>query len=169
MLVDRTLPTWLSQLFVVIFFLALTGFDRARALRIQDVSFPSYAMLGQTVTMSCDYQVNEGEYVDSIKWYKDNQEFYRIRPNVKRERERVVFFPKPGIKLDRQNSGVSRRNKCFPASLVKLFFSFCRAQEDWEQKGEPDEEKIILPWFVLACSSISVSFLAYILQFPRKP
>ena len=142
MLVERTLPTWLSQLFVVIFFLALTGFDRARALRIQDVSFPSYAMLGQTVTMSCDYQVNEGEYVDSIKWYKDNQEFYRIRPNVKRERERVVFFPKPGIKLDRQNSGVSRRNKCFSASLVEHFFLFVERKKIGNKKGGQTRRKL---------------------------
>ncbi len=77
-------------------------------LRIMDVTFPGYAMLGQTVTLVCDYQQGEGEYVDSIKWYKDGGEFYRIVPSTPvAERDRVVIFSRPGVTLDRQKSGVS--------------------------------------------------------------
>ena len=57
--------------------------------------------------MVCDYRVSEGEYVDSIKWYKDGQEFYRIVPNTPREQDRVVIFERSGVNLDRQKSGVS--------------------------------------------------------------
>ena len=64
-------------------------------------------MLGQTVTMVCDYSISENEYVDSIKWYKDGQEFYRIVPNTRREQDKVVIFEKPGIEVDKQKSGVS--------------------------------------------------------------
>ena len=49
----------------------------------------------------------QGEYVDSIKWYKDGAEFYRIVPNTPIERDRVVIFDRPGLNLDRQKSGVS--------------------------------------------------------------
>ncbi len=79
----------------------------AEALRIQDVTFPGYAMLGQTVTMVCEYTMDQGEYVDSVKWYKDGAEFYRIVPNTPREQDKVVVFPRPGVRLDREKSGVS--------------------------------------------------------------
>ena len=45
--------------------------------------------------------------MDSIKWYKDGAEFYRIVPNTPIERDRVVIFDRPGLNLDRQKSGVS--------------------------------------------------------------
>ena len=45
--------------------------------------------------------------MDSIKWYKDGNEFYRIVPNTPIERDRVVIFARPGVTLDRQKSGVS--------------------------------------------------------------
>jgi hypothetical protein len=57
--------------------------------------------------MVCDYTVGQSEYVDSIKWYKDSLEFYRIVPNTPIERDRVVTFARPGIKLDKEKSGVS--------------------------------------------------------------
>ena len=47
--------------------------------------------------------------MDSIKWYKDGNEFYRIVPNTPIERDRVVIFDRPGVRLDRQKSGVSTR------------------------------------------------------------
>ena len=53
------------------------------------------------------YRVNEGEFVDSIKWYKDGAEFYRILSHPPREEDKIVTFPRPGIKLDREKSGVS--------------------------------------------------------------
>ena len=77
------------------------------ALQITQVTFPEHAMLGQTITMVCEYTVGQSEYVDSIKWYKDNMEFYRIVPNTHIERDRVVTFLRPGIKLDKEKSGVS--------------------------------------------------------------
>jgi|LakMenEpi03Aug12_release.lakeMendotaPanAssembly.Ray.scaffolds.fasta_scaffold1156645_1 hypothetical protein len=78
----------------------------AQALQIEQVTFPDHAMFGQTITMICEYTIGQSEYVDSIKWYKDNLEFYRIVPNTPIERDRVVTFPRPGIKLDKEKSGV---------------------------------------------------------------
>ena len=64
-------------------------------------------MYGATVTMVCEYKVGESEYVDSIKWYKDNREFYRIVPHTSIEKDKVVTFNRSGINLDLQRSGVS--------------------------------------------------------------
>ena len=79
----------------------------ASALQIDQVNFPDHAMLGQTVTMICEFSIGQSEYIDSIKWYKDNLEFYRIVPNTPIERDRVVTFARPGIKLEKEKSGVS--------------------------------------------------------------
>ena len=76
------------------------------ALQIEQVTFPDHAMYGQAITMGCGYSIGQSEYVDSIKWYKDNLEFYRIVPNTPIERDRVVTFNRPGIKLDKEKSGV---------------------------------------------------------------
>ena len=79
----------------------------ADALKIENVIFEEYAMYGATVTMVCEYKVGESEYVDSIKWYKDNREFYRIVPHTSIEKDKVVTFNRKGINLDLQRSGVS--------------------------------------------------------------
>ena len=81
----------------------------ADALKIENVIFEEYAMYGATVTMVCEYQVGESEYVDSIKWYKDNSEFYRIVPHTSIEKDKVVTFNRSGINLDLQRSGVSTK------------------------------------------------------------
>ena len=65
-------------------------------LHITQVTFPEYVMFGQTITMVCEYTVGQSEYIDSIKWYKDNMEFYRIVPNTHIERDRVVTFATRG-------------------------------------------------------------------------
>ena len=78
------------------------------ALKIENILFEEYAMFGATVTMVCEYQVGESEYVDSIKWYKDNQEFYRIIQNQNYNApKRVSTFDRPGVKLNMQQSRVS--------------------------------------------------------------
>ena len=74
--------------------------------------FEEYAMYGATVTMVCEYKVGESEYVDSIKWYKDNREFYRIVPHTSIEKDKVVTFNRSGINLDLQRSGVSTSLPC---------------------------------------------------------
>ena len=87
----------------------------ADALKIENVIFEEYSMYGATVTMVCEYKVGESEYVDSIKWYKDNSEFYRIVPHTSIEKDKVVTFNVSGIHLDRQRSGVS-------TSLLNQYF-----------------------------------------------
>ena len=78
-----------------------------QCLRIEDITFPNYVMKGQSVTMICDYSLGEGEYVDSIKWYKDDNEFYRMYPNSPSEKHKVMTFPRKGVRLDKEKTGVS--------------------------------------------------------------
>jgi hypothetical protein len=80
-------------------------------------------MYGATVTMVCEYKVGESEYVDSIKWYKDNREFYRIVPHTSIEKDKVVTFNRSGINLDLQRSGVSTitKGQLISKRLFKVF------------------------------------------------
>ena len=93
--------------FLTIACFVTAALDVCQALQIEQVTFPEHVMLGQTITMVCEYNVGQSEYIDSIKWYKDNLEFYRIVPNTPIEHDRVVTFPRPGIKLEKEKSGVS--------------------------------------------------------------
>jgi len=96
---------------VVLFFLLQTHcMSSLLGLRIEDVSFPSHVMLGQTVTLTCEYSLGPTEQFDSIKWYKDNQEFYRIVHNQNNyiNPDRVVTFDRPGIHLNKEKSGIVR-------------------------------------------------------------
>ena len=45
--------------------------------------------------LKCDYEL-EGEPLYSLKWYKDNTEFYRWMP---RERPQTLTFPVPGTEV----------------------------------------------------------------------
>jgi len=62
-------------------------------------------MLGQAIGMNCKWETNKNSpasEVDSVKWYKDNKEFYRLHPSGPLH-EKIQMFPYPGIKVD-QNS-----------------------------------------------------------------
>jgi hypothetical protein len=37
--------------------------------------------VGESSSLRCDYDL-EGDSLYSIKWYKDNQEFYRYNPHT---------------------------------------------------------------------------------------
>jgi hypothetical protein len=37
--------------------------------------------VGESSSLRCDYDL-EGDSLYSIKWYKDNQEFYRYKPET---------------------------------------------------------------------------------------
>ena len=56
--------------------------------------------------MNCNHHQERDESIDSIKWYKDGAEFYRNVFSTQNDRDKVVTFPRPGISLDRQHSGV---------------------------------------------------------------
>ena len=76
-------------------------------LRIDDLNFPSHVMLGQSVTLNCEYSLNPNDEIDSIKWYKDNREFYRVIQNQNYlSGDRVSTFKRPGVKLNMQQSRV---------------------------------------------------------------
>lgn len=66
------------------------------ALKIIDVFVPRYADLRQSVKLECSFDVGHDKLY-SVKWYKDDHEFYRFVPE---DQPAVQVFHLPGIILD---------------------------------------------------------------------
>lgn len=48
-------------------------------LQLVDLKVPSYTIRGQPVRLECHYDL-EGEALYSVKWFKDDKEFFRFYP-----------------------------------------------------------------------------------------
>lgn len=66
-------------------------------LRLTDVHIPRYMDLHQTATLSCNFDLGKGKLY-SIKWYKDENEFFRYMPEY--NPVQIQTFPVHGITLD---------------------------------------------------------------------
>ncbi|XP_048484946.1 uncharacterized protein LOC105395552 isoform X1 [Plutella xylostella] len=65
-------------------------------LRIVRVSVPAYRLRGQTASLECDYELG-GSILYSVKWYRDNEEFYRYLPKYDPPKH---AYKLDGIKVD---------------------------------------------------------------------
>lgn len=48
-------------------------------LRLQKVVIPPYKLKGDNAKLECLYEL-DGDTLYTVKWYKDNEEFYRYVP-----------------------------------------------------------------------------------------
>lgn len=71
------------------------------AVKLVNVDIPSPTTLGETVGLSCIYELN-GDRLYSVKWYKNDVEFYRFVPN---DWPPGQFLPLPGVDVDLGRSG----------------------------------------------------------------
>ena len=49
----------------------------ADGIRLQHVEVPSVVAVGESASLSCDVDL-EQDQLYSIKWYKENEEFYQV-------------------------------------------------------------------------------------------
>ncbi|RZF40939.1 hypothetical protein LSTR_LSTR014041 [Laodelphax striatellus] len=94
---------------------ALTCSCVINALRITNFSVPQKADHGSMVTLRCDFEL-ENEKLNSLKWYKDEVEFYRYIP---RENSEKQVFPQIGITVDEKHSDLNKvilRNLTFKSN-----------------------------------------------------
>ena len=47
------------------------------AIRLEHVEVPNVVAVGESATLLCDVDLERDELY-SIKWYKDNEEFYQV-------------------------------------------------------------------------------------------
>ncbi|XP_054721645.1 uncharacterized protein LOC129231373 [Uloborus diversus] len=88
----------LWEMFTFIFLQALV---LTKAFRIVMLDVPSPTILGESVELTCSYELDD-EQLYSVKWYKNDVEFYRYVPN---DWPPGQFLPLPGIRVDLSKSG----------------------------------------------------------------
>jgi len=71
------------------------------SLTLTGLEFPSHVMLGQPTNLKCSFTKEPTQKIDSIKWYKDGHEFYRLHPNIPINSENHrKQFQTAGVKID---------------------------------------------------------------------
>jgi len=78
------------------------GINLSSSLKILMLDVPSPAIVGESVELTCSYDL-EGDKLYSVKWYKNDAEFYRYVP---KDWPPGQFLPMNGIRVD-----LSRSNK----------------------------------------------------------
>jgi len=73
-------------------------------VKLVKVTVPDIVQSGSQVILTCAYSVSPGEYIDSIKWYLNNSECYRIVPGL--TQDRVLTFPPGGECISLPQSGI---------------------------------------------------------------
>ncbi|XP_068626655.1 uncharacterized protein [Battus philenor] len=89
---------------IIISFLLLTIARVSICLRVVGISVPSLKQRGESVTMTCDYDL-EGGRLYSVKWYRDNEEFYRYMPRLRPPQHAHRL---DGVKVDLEKSSARR-------------------------------------------------------------
>jgi len=72
--------------------------SRVSSLYLSGVLVPHTVERGNTAILHCKYTHNFQDSLYSLKWYKDEVEFYRYQPWNTREKQKV--FDVPGIRVD---------------------------------------------------------------------
>ena len=64
-------------------------------IRLKEVRIPPHVAHGDSAVLICNYEL-EGDYLYSVKWYHEDEEFYRYVP---RDQPPAQVFPNPGINV----------------------------------------------------------------------
>uniref|UniRef100_A0A1B6DA29 Ig-like domain-containing protein n=1 Tax=Clastoptera arizonana TaxID=38151 RepID=A0A1B6DA29_9HEMI len=70
-------------------------------LKQTEMRVPSFADKGDSVNITCKFDL-EGGLLNSVKWYKDLNEFFRYSPGIN-----IQVFSIPGITVDESQSGMN--------------------------------------------------------------
>lgn len=68
------------------------------SLSITETVIPVYKIRGEDAELNCHYDL-EGDPLYSVKWYKDDEEFYRYMPGSDSHKAQSVF-KRPGVEVD---------------------------------------------------------------------
>ncbi|XP_055939069.1 cell adhesion molecule 1-like isoform X2 [Argiope bruennichi] len=92
--------TVMAQCLLIVVSLLILA-DVAFCLRMVMLDVPSAVNHGESVELSCIYEL-ENDRLYSIKWYRNDVEFYRYVPN---DWPPGQFLPLPGVRVDLSKSG----------------------------------------------------------------
>ncbi|KAK7874194.1 hypothetical protein R5R35_006239 [Gryllus longicercus] len=72
----------------------------ALPLRLLRVEIPQYKLRGESAILQCHYDLGD-DVLYSVKWYKDDEEFYRFVP---KSTPQLTSYRVEGVKVDHHNS-----------------------------------------------------------------
>ncbi|XP_022244949.1 cell adhesion molecule 1-like [Limulus polyphemus] len=85
----------------VLVVLLLKDLQQLLGVHLKVLDIPSPTTLGQSIELTCSYEL-DGDQLYSVKWYKDNTEFFRYLPL---DWPPGQFLPLPGVRVDLSKSG----------------------------------------------------------------
>ncbi|XP_024084415.1 uncharacterized protein LOC106664799 isoform X2 [Cimex lectularius] len=89
---------------VIIFLLAFFQYWGVDCLKLIRLTVPKYKMRGELALLECLYEL-EGDTLYAVKWYKENEEFYKYVPKLNPPK---TSYKVEGIKVDHQLSDNTR-------------------------------------------------------------
>ncbi|KAK8775881.1 hypothetical protein V5799_030779 [Amblyomma americanum] len=101
----------------------------AQALIIKEIRVPARPLVGSKIRLDCIFDLEE-DALYSVKWFKDQREFYRFLPGIEPETmsfpiEGIRAFPTPGqdssVTLELVNRSASGRYRCEVSSEAPSF------------------------------------------------
>ncbi|XP_045493582.1 uncharacterized protein LOC123692828 [Colias croceus] len=90
-------------MYIVLIFLSLLVKD-SLLLKVVRVTVPSYRVRGQPAQLECNFELGEDKLY-SVKWYRDNEEFYRYMPKFDPPK---LAYKVEGIKVDLSKSDMKK-------------------------------------------------------------
>lgn len=70
---------------------SITVLPNTRTLRITSIIVPPFVDVRDVVMLSCSYTIGE-QTLNSVKWYKNGREFYRLVEELIRMLEYLIFL-----------------------------------------------------------------------------
>ena len=84
---------------MILFWVNLVFSLGVSGIRLHDIQVPKYVKKGERAKLTCDYKL-DNDVLYSLKWYKDDGEFFRYIPN---DHPKGFSIKQPGVKVDVSN------------------------------------------------------------------
>ena len=91
------------------------------SLSLNTIDVPAHRVVGDKAELICQFDM-EGDTLYSVKWYKDDREFYRFVPN---DRPRLQVFDTEGIHVDVSTGSPLIARPLITRISLKHSFSAC--------------------------------------------
>lgn len=75
---------------------------------------PKEAVVGSSIDLRCEWRILGGSGLYSVKWYKDDHEFFRFLPDSS---QRTQIFSRPGVKVETRPNSEKKSIKLKDLSL----------------------------------------------------
>ncbi|XP_025413387.1 uncharacterized protein LOC112685665 [Sipha flava] len=96
----KTQVTWYATTLSVVIISVAAGIGGKGALKLLKLEVPQWADLRSSVTLNCQYDTG-GDSLYSVKWYKDEHEFFRYTPGLN---PKTLVFNLDGVNVDENKS-----------------------------------------------------------------